>query len=65
MKKISHPNCVQMFEVIDDPNNNKLYIRLEFVEGGQCMEAVNETPPLPIETAKVASPPQSVGAYIK
>jgi serine/threonine protein kinase len=52
MKKISHPNCVHMYEVIDDPNNNKLYIRLEYVEGGQCMEAANGTPPLSVDLAK-------------
>lgn len=52
MKKINHPNCVQMYEVIDDPTNNKLYIRLEYVEGGQCMEAANGTPPLSVDLAK-------------
>jgi len=52
MKKLSHPNCVRMYEVIDDPTSSKLYLRLEFVTGGQCMEAANGTQPLPLETAK-------------
>lgn len=52
MKKLSHPNCVRMYEVIDDPSQSKLYLRLEYVEGGQCMPSNNGTKPLPIATAQ-------------
>lgn len=34
MKKIRHPNCVQMFEVIDDEKADEVFIVLEFVDGG-------------------------------
>ena len=52
MKKLSHVNCIRMYEVIDDPTSNKLYLRLEFATGGQCMEARNGTAPLPIDVAQ-------------
>jgi [calcium/calmodulin-dependent protein kinase] kinase len=32
--KISHPNIVQLFEVIDDPNEDKLYMVMEYMERG-------------------------------
>ncbi len=25
MKKLNHPNLIKIFEVIDDPNNDRLY----------------------------------------
>ena len=34
MKKITHPNCVQMFDVILDPSQDEVFIVLEFVDGG-------------------------------
>jgi len=52
MKKLNHQNCVRMFEVIDDPGQSKLYLRLEFVEGGQCMASDNGSPPLEPEIAQ-------------
>jgi serine/threonine protein kinase len=35
MKKCSHPNIVRLFEVIDDPNQEKIYLVLEHVDGGE------------------------------
>uniref|UniRef100_A0A7S3DEH9 Probable transcriptional regulator ycf27 n=1 Tax=Palpitomonas bilix TaxID=652834 RepID=A0A7S3DEH9_9EUKA len=34
MKKIKHPNCVQLYEVIDSPEDDKLYIVMELMKGG-------------------------------
>ena len=34
MKKISHPNCVQMFDVILDPDQDEVFLVLEYVDGG-------------------------------
>lgn len=37
MKKISHENLVNLIEVIDDPSKDKLYIVLEYLEGGALL----------------------------
>ncbi|KAK5946988.1 hypothetical protein PMZ80_001134 [Knufia obscura] len=35
LKKARHPNVVSLLEVIDDPNKNKVYLVLEYVENGE------------------------------
>ncbi|KAJ3361305.1 hypothetical protein GGF32_007615 [Allomyces javanicus] len=35
MKKLRHPNVVQLYEVIDDPSSDKVYIVLEYLAGGE------------------------------
>lgn len=37
LKKARHPNVVSLLEVIDDPNQQKVYIVLEYVENGEIM----------------------------
>ena len=37
MKLLSHPNLVQLFEVIDDPDDDKLFMILEYVSLGEIM----------------------------
>jgi len=37
MKKIQHPNCVQLFDVIDDEDRDELSIVMEYVDGGEIM----------------------------
>ncbi|CAD8047862.1 unnamed protein product [Paramecium primaurelia] len=37
MKKISHENVVQLFEVIDDPNKDKLYLVMEYMGKGSIL----------------------------
>lgn len=37
LKKARHPNVVALLEVIDDPNRQKVYIVLEFVEKGEIV----------------------------
>lgn len=34
-KKVNHPNVVRMKEIIDDPESSKLFMILEFCEGGE------------------------------
>jgi len=35
MKKIEHPNLVRLHEVIDDPDNKKMYLILDYMDKGQ------------------------------
>lgn len=35
MKKINHPNVVQLKEVMDDENSRKIYLVLEYLENGE------------------------------
>jgi [calcium/calmodulin-dependent protein kinase] kinase len=37
LKKARHPNVVSLLEVIDDPNQQKVYIVLEYVEKGEIV----------------------------
>ena len=37
LKKARHPNVVSLLEVIDDPNQQKVYIVLEYVENGEIV----------------------------
>ena len=43
MKRLSHPNCVQLFEVIDSVESDKLYMVLEFVSLGEILSNVDGT----------------------
>eukprot|EP00271_Cylindrocystis_brebissonii_P007747 TRINITY_DN21415_c0_g1_i2.p1 TRINITY_DN21415_c0_g1~~TRINITY_DN21415_c0_g1_i2.p1 ORF type:complete len:461 (+),score=78.02 TRINITY_DN21415_c0_g1_i2:193-1575(+) len=38
LKQLDHPNVVTLVEVIDDPESNKLYLVLQYVEGGSLFE---------------------------
>ena len=48
MKKVKHPNCIRLFEVIDNPQQDKLYLSqfcflkyllvMELAEPGQLIE---------------------------
>lgn len=35
MKKVDHPNVVKLYEVIDDPDEDKLYMIMEYVKKGE------------------------------
>lgn len=39
MKKISHPNIVKLFEVIENLENDKLYLVLEYMEFGSLLSS--------------------------
>lgn len=34
-KKVNHPNVVRMKEIIDDPDSSKLFMILEYCDGGE------------------------------
>ncbi|EGB10262.1 hypothetical protein AURANDRAFT_23116, partial [Aureococcus anophagefferens] len=38
MKKLSHPHVLRLFEVMDDPKVNKLYLVLEYMKRGDLMQ---------------------------
>ncbi|CAH0371848.1 unnamed protein product [Pelagomonas calceolata] len=38
MKKLSHPHVLRLFEVMDDPKVNKLYLVLEYMKLGDLMQ---------------------------
>lgn len=46
MKKLHHPNIVQLVEVIDDPSSQKYYIVQEYVDRGNLMQILVESPEL-------------------
>ena len=39
-----HPNVVKLYEVIDDPNNDKILLVMEYIAGGpmMCMDKNGE-----------------------
>ncbi|KAF1336146.1 Camkk/camkk-meta protein kinase, partial [Globisporangium splendens] len=37
MKKLNHPNVLRLYEVMDDPNMNKLFLVLEYMEHGDLL----------------------------
>jgi serine/threonine protein kinase len=55
MKKIAHPNCVHMFDVILDPTHDEIYLVLEFVDGGSSQKMDNQGRPIPLSERVVWS----------
>lgn len=47
MKRLKHPNVVELVEAIDDPSADTIYLVQEFVAGGQVMPEVMEARPVP------------------
>eukprot|EP01114_Cavostelium_apophysatum_P013963 TRINITY_DN3494_c0_g1_i1.p1 TRINITY_DN3494_c0_g1~~TRINITY_DN3494_c0_g1_i1.p1 ORF type:complete len:250 (-),score=79.61 TRINITY_DN3494_c0_g1_i1:223-972(-) len=47
MKRLDHPHVIKLIEVIDDPQEDKLFMILEFAEGGTTMRGEMEMEPLP------------------
>jgi serine/threonine protein kinase len=37
MKKIDHPNIIKLYEVIDDPASDKLYLVMPVADYGECL----------------------------
>eukprot|EP00349_Pseudokeronopsis_sp_Brazil_P008174 CAMPEP_0202967920 /NCGR_PEP_ID=MMETSP1396-20130829/12969_1 /ASSEMBLY_ACC=CAM_ASM_000872 /TAXON_ID= /ORGANISM="Pseudokeronopsis sp., Strain Brazil" /LENGTH=163 /DNA_ID=CAMNT_0049693551 /DNA_START=1008 /DNA_END=1499 /DNA_ORIENTATION=+ len=42
MKKLDHPNIVNLVEVLDDPKVDKLYIIMEYVANGSLMRKIQK-----------------------
>jgi [calcium/calmodulin-dependent protein kinase] kinase len=37
MKKIENPNIIKLYEVIDDPTTDKLYLVMPVADYGECL----------------------------
>lgn len=57
MKKLVHPNIVQLVEVIDAPMDSSLYLVMEYVERGAVMRCVES------DRGRYASP--ATGKYLR
>ena len=44
MKKLDHPNVVKLVEVLDDPEQDNLYMVFELLKGGEILEVPTEKP---------------------
>jgi serine/threonine protein kinase len=54
MKQLDHPNIVRLHEVLDDDRSEKLYLALEYVEGGALSDGEElETQPIPEDQARI------------
>ena len=52
MKKVNHPNICKLYEVINDTTCNKLYLIVEYLEGGPCYCLKPNCLPLPVNKLK-------------
>jgi serine/threonine protein kinase len=48
MKKIAHPNCVHMYDVVVDPGHDEVIIVLEFVDGGPSQRHTADGSAIPL-----------------
>jgi tRNA A-37 threonylcarbamoyl transferase component Bud32 len=46
LKKLSHPNIIKLYEAIDDARVDKVYLILEFLQGGDLMSIVERGGPI-------------------
>lgn len=44
MKKLDHPNVVKLIEVLDDPEEDNLYLVFELVEKGEVLQLPTDKP---------------------
>ena len=42
MKKLLHPNILRLFEVLDDPKVNKMYLLLEYMKRGDLINILKK-----------------------
>ena len=63
MKQLRHPNVVRLHDVIDEPASEKLYLILEYVDGGALLADQRRGPrewaPLVEEDRRLLPPPST------
>jgi [calcium/calmodulin-dependent protein kinase] kinase len=42
LKKLNHPNVVKLLEVIDDPEQDKVYLVFEYIDGGELLSVSSD-----------------------
>ena len=42
LKKLDHENVLRLYEIIDDPNSNKLYIVTDYIKNGTLTDRINK-----------------------
>ncbi|GMT19222.1 hypothetical protein PFISCL1PPCAC_10519, partial [Pristionchus fissidentatus] len=52
LKKLEHPNVVKLCDVLDEPNQNYLYLVFEYLEKGSVMEVLPSPPMEEVEAWK-------------
>lgn len=53
MKRLQHPNVVQLFDVVDQPDDQNIFLVMELCGGGSLQEYVNpQQRPLPLPIAR-------------
>jgi len=54
MKSLNHPNIIRVYSVFDDPSSAKLYLIMEYLEGGQVLhlDATGEGEAIEVEKLK-------------
>lgn len=40
LKKLNHPNIVKLYEIIDDPKHEKLYLITEYIKNGDLLTLI-------------------------
>ena len=55
MKKIAHPNCVHMFDVIAEEDASTIFLVLEFVDGGPSQMHSKDGRPVPLSERAIWS----------
>eukprot|EP00760_Papus_ankaliazontas_P007832 PhM_4_TR13552/c0_g1_i1/m.104365/K07359/CAMKK2; calcium/calmodulin-dependent protein kinase kinase 2 len=54
MKALNHPNIIKIYAVIDDPDAAKLYLIMEFLQGGQVYHVdMDGSPSEPVEKERL------------
>jgi serine/threonine protein kinase len=54
LKALNHPNVIKMYALIDDPDETKLYLIMEFLEGGQLFQVnADGAPSEPMERERL------------
>jgi len=49
MRKMNHKNIIQLYEIIDDPKYDKLFIIMEYVSGGSLSSLMRGVDPMPLD----------------